>query len=85
MTAARGKRVTGRTLTAREREVLALLGEDKSNKEIAKALSITVGTVKIHVHHILSKLGVTSRTRALAKAALRHVTKQPKTASMPDA
>jgi DNA-binding NarL/FixJ family response regulator len=41
------------------------------NKEIGTALAITEGTVKIHVHNILSKLAVTSRTAAIARALTR--------------
>jgi DNA-binding NarL/FixJ family response regulator len=71
MTAARGAQDDTRGLTMREMEVLALMRADKTNKEIASALDISEGTVKIHVHHILSKLGVDSRTRATAKVATR--------------
>ena len=48
-------------LTPREREVMELLLQDKSNQEIAAALFITVATVKTHVSNILSKLGLRSR------------------------
>jgi len=51
-------------LTEREREVLRLLARGKSNKEIAHALQIGEQTVKTHVAHILSKLGMSSRTQA---------------------
>jgi len=50
--------------TARELEVLRLLGEGKSNKEIAKTLYITEGTVKNHITKILSQLEVRDRTQA---------------------
>lgn len=53
-------------LTAREREVLQLLGHDLSNREIARRLVIEVGTVKNHVHNILKKLNVRSRYDATA-------------------
>jgi two-component system, NarL family, nitrate/nitrite response regulator NarL len=53
-------------LTRRESEVLALLGENLSNQEIAKKLVIEVGTVKNHVHRILKKLNVNNRTTAAA-------------------
>jgi two-component system NarL family response regulator len=55
-------------LTGRELEVLRLIATGMKNKEISAALSITHGTVKMHVHNILSKLGVTSRTGAIARA-----------------
>jgi DNA-binding NarL/FixJ family response regulator len=51
-------------LTEREREILALLGEGYSNREIAEELIITVGTVKNHVHNILDKLDVHTRKQA---------------------
>lgn len=51
-------------LTPREMEVLECLGKNMSNKEIADALFIEVGTVKNHVHHILDKLNVNSRGAA---------------------
>ena len=51
-------------LTAREREVLGLVAERLSNKEIGKRLYIGVGTVKSHVHAILTKLDVRDRDEA---------------------
>mgnify|MGYP001041878878 FL=1 len=51
-------------LTSRETEVLRLLAQGKSNKEISAALIIAEQTVKTHVSHILDKLGVPSRTQA---------------------
>ncbi|MFF5263006.1 BREX system ATP-binding domain-containing protein [Actinomadura viridis] len=55
-------------LTAREREVLALVAAGRNNKEIAAALFISPKTASVHVSNILAKLGVTSRTQAAAKA-----------------
>jgi DNA-binding NarL/FixJ family response regulator len=52
------------TLTQRETDVLRLLAQGKSNKEIAAALIIGEKTVKTHVSNILGKLGVPSRTQA---------------------
>jgi two-component system, NarL family, nitrate/nitrite response regulator NarL len=54
-------------LTARERQILALIDEGRSNKEIAARLCIEVSTVKNHVHHILEKLGVRRRAEAAAR------------------
>jgi WD40 repeat protein/DNA-binding CsgD family transcriptional regulator len=55
-------------LSQRELEVLQLLAAGASNQEIAAALMVATGTVKLHVSHIFSKLGVNSRTRAIAHA-----------------
>ena len=54
-------------LTERQREVLTLLTQGKSNKEIARELDLSLNTVKIHVRDVLKTLGVNNRT----KAALR--------------
>jgi len=55
-------------LTEREMEVLRLLVQGQSNKEIARNLQIAEDTVKTHVKHILVKLGVQSRTQAVLGA-----------------
>lgn len=55
-------------LTARERDVLQLVALGKTNREIGKILSISLGTVKIHVEHIIDKLGVSDRTQAAVRA-----------------
>ncbi|GLV56152.1 DNA-binding response regulator [Dictyobacter sp. S3.2.2.5] len=52
-------------LTERETEVLRLLAQGASNKEIAQHLDIAEVTTKVHVRHILAKLGVQSRTQAV--------------------
>jgi DNA-binding NarL/FixJ family response regulator len=60
-------------LTARQRDVLALLIEGKSNKQICRELNLAEGTVKIHVSAILRALNVTNRTQVvLAVAKLRN-------------
>ena len=51
-------------LTKREQEILALVSMGKSNQEIATMLYIATGTVRVHVHTILSKLSVRDRTQA---------------------
>jgi ATP/maltotriose-dependent transcriptional regulator MalT len=56
--------VEAESLTRREREVLELVAKGRTNEEIAATLFLTVSTVKVHVRHILSKLGVRSRTEA---------------------
>jgi ATP/maltotriose-dependent transcriptional regulator MalT len=55
-------------LTARELEVLRLLGSGLSNQAIAQQLVVAVGTVKRHIANILSKLQVDSRLAAVARA-----------------
>jgi two-component system, NarL family, nitrate/nitrite response regulator NarL len=56
-------------LTVRQQEVLNLLSQGRSNKEIAKSLGLLEGTVKVHVRDILRKLGVSNRTQAAMLAA----------------
>jgi two-component system nitrate/nitrite response regulator NarL len=56
-------------LTAREREILDLIAEGFSNKLIARELDVAVGTVKVHVKHLLKKLGLKSRVEAAVWAA----------------
>jgi two-component system, NarL family, nitrate/nitrite response regulator NarL len=58
-----------RELTSRQREVLSLLSRGFSNKQIGSALNIAEATVKNHVHHLLEKLRVQSRTQAAYAAA----------------
>jgi DNA-binding NarL/FixJ family response regulator len=58
-------------LTEREREVLALIAQGRTNQEIAEKLVIEVGTVKNHVHNILTKLKVHSRRDASVYMSLR--------------
>jgi len=55
-------------LTPREMDVLRLLAQGQSNKEIARSLDLVEETVKSHVRHILAKLGVQSRTQAVLAA-----------------
>lgn len=57
------------TLTPREVEVLRLVAQGLSNREIAAALAISPGTAKIHVEHILGKMTVSDRTQAAVLAA----------------
>jgi DNA-binding NarL/FixJ family response regulator len=58
-------------LTNRERDVLALIAQGRSNKRIALELGISEKTVKTHVGHVLAKLGVTDRTQAALLAVRR--------------
>jgi DNA-binding NarL/FixJ family response regulator len=56
------------SLTPREVEVLRLLSQGQTNPQIAQNLRVSRGTVKIHVQHIISKLGVSDRTQAAVRA-----------------
>lgn len=58
-------------LTDREVEVLRRIAEGLSNREISEQLGISESTVKTHVNHLLGKLGVTDRTKALVLALKR--------------
>jgi DNA-binding NarL/FixJ family response regulator len=64
-------------LTKREREVLSLLAEGKSQAQIARVLAISPKTVGTHIEHILSKLGVRSRSQAVALAYREGLVKTP--------
>jgi DNA-binding NarL/FixJ family response regulator len=63
------------SLTPREREVLAMIADGRSNREIARGLNVSEKTVKAHVSSVLAKLGVQDRTQA-AVLAVRHATPQ---------
>ena len=66
-------RTSDDALTARELEVLALVAEGRSNREIAGQLFISAKTVSVHVSNILAKLGAGGRTEAVAIARRRGV------------
>ena len=68
---------TWEDLSPREREVLTLVAEGWSNKQIASRLYIANGTAKVHVSHILEKLGVPSRTAAALRVPHHARAKQP--------
>jgi RNA polymerase sigma factor (sigma-70 family) len=59
-------------LTNRERQVIHLIAEGLSNREIARRLNVSEATIKVHVHHMLLKLRTRNRT-ALAMLALSRV------------
>ena len=67
----RAAHAESRLLTIRERQVLGLIREGYSNKEIGQKLNIAEPTVKNHVHHLLAKLDVATRGQAAARATLR--------------
>jgi DNA-binding NarL/FixJ family response regulator len=56
-------------LTTRERQIVLVLSEGVTNREIAQRLRLAEGTVKVHLHHIYRKLGIANRT---ALAVLAH-------------
>ena len=58
----------GDAITARERDVLSMIGQGHSNKRIARSLEISPETVKSHVKHIFSKLDVATRSAAVSRA-----------------
>lgn len=59
------------SLSTREQEIVALLAEGLSSKEIATRLGISTGTVRVHLHTIYGKLGVENRTQAVVKYLAR--------------
>jgi LuxR family transcriptional regulator, maltose regulon positive regulatory protein len=63
----RAKRNPGELLSPREAEVLGLLAQGLRNRDIAQALYIAPSTTKVHVRHVLEKLGVRTRTEAAAR------------------
>ena len=67
------ERLSHRSLTARELEVLRMVAKGWGNKEIANALNIAEVTVKLHVSHVLEKLNVKDRTEAATTAVQRGI------------
>ncbi|MHB9924373.1 helix-turn-helix transcriptional regulator [Clostridium botulinum] len=61
------EKVKGELLTEREKEVMEILFEGASNKQIGKRLNISLATVKTHMINIYSKLQVSNRVQAVAK------------------
>ncbi|AUJ23190.1 MULTISPECIES: response regulator [Virgibacillus] len=67
------ERALHEALTEREREILLLVAQGKTNQEIADQLFISLKTVKVHVSNILSKLEVQDRTQAVIYAFKNHL------------
>ena len=65
-------------LTARELEVIALIGGGKTNAEIASTLFVSEGTVKTHVNHVFAKLGLRDRAAAVIFAFDHNLTSRPR-------
>ncbi|MEU1071986.1 MULTISPECIES: response regulator transcription factor [unclassified Streptomyces] len=70
-------RTPAEALTRRELEVLQLVGDGLSNLQISKRLFLSQATVKSHLVHIYAKLGVESRTAAVAAAGARRLIRRP--------
>ncbi|WP_030765404.1 MULTISPECIES: response regulator [unclassified Streptomyces] len=70
-------RTPAEALTKRELEVLQLVADGLSNQQISKKLFLSQATVKSHLVHIYAKLGVDSRTSAVATAAVRRLIRTP--------
>ncbi|MCT9092789.1 response regulator transcription factor [Streptomyces sp. ASQP_92] len=70
-------RTPAEALTRRELEVLQLVGDGLSNQRISKELFLSQATVKSHLVHIYAKLGVDSRTAAVAAASARRLIRHP--------
>jgi DNA-binding NarL/FixJ family response regulator len=68
---------TATSLTPREREILVLVARGKSNRDIADALVISERTARTHVSHVLTKLGLTSRTQAALWAVREGLVREP--------
>jgi two-component system nitrate/nitrite response regulator NarL len=64
-------------LTGRERQIMCLVSEGLSNKEIGRRLNISDGTIKVHLHHIYEKLQISNRTALAALAISQNETSSP--------
>jgi DNA-binding NarL/FixJ family response regulator len=75
--AARLVKRTGPLLTDREVEILGLLATGQSNRELAKRLFVSEATIKSHLSHIYTKLGVDTRAAAVARAIEQRIIRPP--------
>jgi len=57
------------SMTPRELEVLRLLARGLTNRQISRELVVSAATVKVHIEHLLAKLGVSDRTQAAVRAS----------------
>jgi two-component system nitrate/nitrite response regulator NarL len=64
-------------LTDREHQIMCLVSEGLSNKEIGRRLNISDGTIKVHLHHIYEKLRISNRTALAALAISQNETSSP--------
>jgi LuxR family maltose regulon positive regulatory protein len=71
-------------LSNREHDVLQLVAIGLSNQQIAERLVLSVHTVKLHVKHLLAKLGATNRTQAVARARTLHLITQEEDSGLSD-
>ncbi len=79
------ERLNSEPLTGRELDVLRLMVAGGSNKQIAAALYVTEGTVKVHASRVFEKLGVGDRTRAVTAALRRGIVRLTDGSDAPDA
>lgn len=74
-------------LTDRERQIMRLVSEGLSNKEIGRCLNIADGTIKVHLHHIFQKLDISNRTvlaaLAISRNELHSAPREPGAAGLP--
>ncbi len=63
-----GRSAIDEPLTTRQGEIVALLGEGRSDQEIAKTLHLEEATVRSHIHHIIQRLGLETRAQVVAYA-----------------
>ena len=61
-------------LTAREQQILNLVAEGLTNRQISSTLSVSESTVENHMHHIFVKLGISNRAQAVARAFQMRIT-----------
>ena len=67
------ERVSRTALSSRENEILTLIAKGKSTKEIAAALTISEGTVRVHAGNLFAKLGCSDRAQAVSEAFRRGI------------